>query len=186
MIVSNVLLDELPTGWNEYEVNTWFQIGIQVALLQEDTELSDQEKMLAMLELLFGNDDGTLREYPTEPEELEECIKWFLYGWQHERTSNKDESKERLLDFDVDQWRIYADFRQIYGINLNEADLHYWEFMGLLWNMPYELSSFLHVIEIRKMKPQKGDSQEKKKAIAEMKEVYRLDKAMVVYTRIKD
>lgn len=28
-----------------------------------------------------------------------------------------------------------------YGINLNEADLHWWEFMGMLWNMPERQSS---------------------------------------------
>lgn len=183
MQVNNVLLDELPTEWNGYEVNTWFQIGIQLAILQEDDELSDYEKMQFMMELLFSDEEGRMREHPYTVQELEECIKWFLTGWQHDRRVESEESKERLLDFDVDQWRIYADFRQIYGININEAELHYWEFMGLLWNMPYELSSFLHVIEIRQKKPEKGASAEAKKKLAKLKAVYELDKTEVIYSK---
>ena len=183
MPMNNVLLDELPTEWNGYEVNTWFQIGVQLALLQEDEELSDYEKMQSMMELLFSDEEGHMREHPYTVKELDECIKWFLTGWQHDRKVKKDDSKERLLDFDVDQWRIYADFRQIYGINLNEAELHYWEFMGMLWNMPFELSSFLHVIDIRQKKPESGASIESKKKLAELKAVYELDKPEVIYTK---
>lgn len=169
----NVLMDELPTEWNGYQINTWFQIGIQVYQIYEDGNLADFEKSDLLIQLLFSDDDGTLRDIPPS-EKMQECILWFLNGWNHDNDSG-EESNRKLMDFDVDQWRIYADFRNNYGINLNEADLHWWEFMGMLWNMPPERSSFLQVIDIRTKKPNKNDSAEYKKMLQRAHRVYDLE-----------
>lgn len=172
--MNNVLYEELPTEWNGYELNTWFQIGVQLALLFEDDEMSDYEKHAWMIELLFGNIDGTIREYPQDIEELNECISWFMGGWNHDNLLNDSDKEEKLMDYYVDQGRIYADFIGIYGINLNESTMHWWEFQWLLWNMPHERSSFLQTIEIRTKKPRKGSSPEEIKAIQKGKKIYGL------------
>ena len=170
--MSNVLIDELPQEWNGYQINTWFQIGVQVYLIQYDPDLSKWEKSRMVIDLMFADEDtGDMRDYPQDPKELEECVMWFLNGWCHDNAPSKVD-KRRLIDYEADQWRIYADFRQIYGINLNEADLHWWEFCGLLWNMPYKLSSFLQVIDIRRKKITSKMSREEKAAISEAKKIY--------------
>ncbi len=169
---NNILYEPLPTEWNGYQVNTWFQIGIQVQLMIEDDSLSDYEKNESLLWLLFGEEEE-LREHP-QNEELGECISWFLNGWCHDN-SPKQKEKQKVMDYYIDQYRIYADFRQIYGINLNEADMHWWEFCGLLWNMPYKQSSFLRVIEIRTKKIQKNMSKEEKEATEKAQETYSLE-----------
>ena len=170
--MSNVLIDELPYEWNGYQINTWFQVGIQVYLIQYDPELSDWEKGRMVISLLFSDEDtGALRNYPHTSSELEKCVDWFLNGWFHDNAPSKVD-KRRMVDYEADQWRIYADFRQIYGINLNDADLHWWEFCGMLWNMPYKLSSFLQVIDIRKKKITSKMSREEKASIAEAKRIY--------------
>lgn len=165
--MNNVLLDELPTEWNGYEVNTWFQIGIQISLIQDDDELSKVEKAELIITLLFSNDDGTIREYPTDNDEFEELLKWFIGGWFHDRRVPSENDKKKLIDYDIDQWRIYSDFLKIYRINLNESDMHWWMFQGLLWNMPGDLSSFMQVIDIRTKKPSKKATPEEKKAVAD-------------------
>lgn len=166
---SNVLYDALPQEWNGYSINWWFQIGIQIYLVSEDCALADFEKTEIILDLLFQN------EKPETTMEVEECIAWFLNGWNHDR-SPKEKDKKKLLDFHKDQWRIYADFRQIYGINLNEAeDLHWWEFMGMLWNMPHKQSSFLQVIEIRRKKIESKMSKKEREAIKKAQFIYGLD-----------
>ena len=172
----NVLYEELPEEWNGYPINWWFQVGIQIYLVSEDNELADFEKSEIIAELLFPE------EIPPR-EELQKCIAWFLNGWCRDKSPEKKE-KRRLIDFNVDQWRIYADFRQIYGINLNEADLHWWEFMGMLWNMPQRQSSFLQVIDIRKKEIKPKMTKEEKKAIREAQQVYALEerKQKVEYT----
>lgn len=167
-IVPNVLYDELPESWNGYQINWWFQIGIQIYLASEDCELTDQEKTEIIVDLLFPE------EIPSA-EEIDECINWFLNGWSHDRTLRKKQ-KKKLIDFNKDQWRIYADFRQVYGINLNEAeDLHWWEFMGMLWNMPYKQSTFLQVIEIRKKRIKAKMFKEEREAIKEAQYIYGLE-----------
>lgn len=165
--MNNVLYEPLPEEWNGYPINTWFQVGVQLYLVSEDSELMDFERAEIIADLLFP------AEVPS-PEEMQECIAWFLNGWCHDRSPQEKERK-KLLDFNKDQWRIYADFRQIYGINLNEADLHWWEFMGMLWNMPQRQSSFLQVIEIRQKKITSEMGKEEKEAIRKAQYVYGLE-----------
>ena len=165
--MNNVLYEPLPEEWNGYPINTWFQIGIQIYIAAEDRTLMDFERAEIVKELLFPE------EIPS-PEEIQECMGWFLNGWCHDR-SPQEKEKRKLLDFNRDQWRIYADFRQIYGINLNEADLHWWEFMGMLWNMPERQSSFLQVIDIRRKKINAKMGKEEKEAIRLAKYIYGLE-----------
>lgn len=166
--MANILYETLPEEWNGYRINTWFQVGVQLSILMDDEEMSERERYISILNLLFGDGNGRLSEFPQSEQELLECVTWFLDGWSYD---NKTETREeeKIMDFYVDQGRIYADFRQIYGINLNEADMHWWEFCWLLWNMPDKLSSFKQAIQIRTMKPRKGASWEERQAIAEGK-----------------
>lgn len=175
MISTNVMLDPLPDEWNGYKVNTSFRIGIQIALVQYDKDLNDYEKSDLIVSLLFDD-----RECP-KGDELNECIQWFVNGWYHDKPSTAKD-KRRLIDYDVDQWRIYADFRQIYGIDLSLEDMHWWMFCGLLWNMPYRQSSFMEVIEIRRKTIKDKMSAEERKAIQAAQRVYALDQKEVEYT----
>lgn len=169
----NVMLDPLPCCWNGYEVNTDYRVGIQVYLLQYDADLSDTEKACLIECLLFEDESGELRNHP-EGEELQDCITWYLNGWHHDREIKSDEHS-RLVDYDVDQWRIFADFLQIYNIDLSVAEMHWWMFNGLLWNMPYKQSSFMQVLEIRQKKIKSSMSKEEKETIRKAKSIYGLD-----------
>lgn len=180
--MSNVLYLPLPTEWNGYEVNTWFQVGIQVHLVVYDKQLTDWEKSNLLLSLLFEEEaeDGStyMRDYPKDQDELEECIKWYLSGWNHDHFQESTD-KRRFVDYEADQWRIYADFRQIYGIDLSESDMHWWEFQGLLWNMPDDRSAFLKVVDIRRKEITSKMGKEEKEAIKKAKQVYAIDQPAV-------
>lgn len=147
--MNNVFLDDLPEEWNGYKVNTDFTIGIQMLQAKYDRALTDYEKSDMFVWLMFADADENREEYLRDHPQgqgLGECVEWFLSGWFHDNP-NPDGDKTRVVDYDVDQWRIYADFRQIYGIDLATVDyMHWWMFCGLLWNMPYKLSSFLQVV----------------------------------------
>lgn len=171
----NVMLDPLPTQWNGFEINTSFRIGIQIFILEYDKELSDYEKSIHIVDLMF---DGRSHPYG---EELQECITWFLNGWFHDKPGSSKDNR-RLVDYDIDQWRIYADFRKIYGIDLSLDEMHWWTFNGLLWNMPYKQSAFMEVINIRKKKIEDKMSAKEKEAIAEAQKVYGLDQPETEYT----
>ena len=172
--MNNVLYQALPTEWNGYSINTGFHIGVQLVLLFEDKAITDNMRANILIGLLFGNEDGSVREFPESAEELQECLNWFLTGWSHDNTRG-NEDQRKLMDYDIDQGRIYADFLRFYGIDLETADMHYWKFCWLLWNLPHEDSSFMQVIEIRTKKPRKGASTEEKEAIKKGHEVYDLE-----------
>lgn len=176
--MNNVLIDELPTQWHGYELNTDFTIGIQMLQVKYDRELTDYEKSEMFVWLLFAEEDESgeefLREHP-KGNELGECIEWFLSGWYHDNP-DPDEDKTRVVDYDVDQWRVYADFRQIYGIDLTTVEcMHWWMFCGLLWNMPYKQSSFLRVVSKRQEKPTSGASKEYRTALKKAQQIYALE-----------
>lgn len=172
--MENVMLEPLPDTWNGYKINTDFRIWLQITILQYDKELNDYEKSLAIIYLMFGElDSETVRAHP-EGRELQECISWFLNGWYHDKTV-ESQSNKRLIDYDIDQWRIYADFMQIYHIDLSIADMHWWKFNGLLWNMPRRMSSLMDVIEIRQKKIESYMQSKEKEAIRKAHEIYDLD-----------
>ena len=174
LIENNILLDgSLPTEWMGYQINTSFRRGIQLHSLLYDRDIGDYERTQEILYLLFADEDTErLREYP-QGEEFTECFLWFLNGWTHDKDNGVKE-KQRLIDFDVDQWRIYADFLQIYHIDLSSAQMHWWEFCGLLWNMPGKQSSFLRVLSIRQQNPN-NVGKEERKFLIEQKKIYELD-----------
>lgn len=162
--MNNILLDELPTSYEGYPINSSFRIGIMICLALEDIELTRSEQTQIVCSLLLGDEDGVIKNIP-DNDTLQRCIEWFLSGWNHDNEVESEHKNIRLMDYDIDQFRIYADFLSIYGLDLNTVDLHWWAFQGLLWNMPFERSSFLQAIEIRTKKPRKGASMEERKAI---------------------
>ena len=173
-MTENVMLDQLPESWKGYQINTSFRIGIQIMLMQ-DADLNEYEKMDLLIYLMFED-----RDHP-EGSELEECANWFINGWYHDNPGTKKD-KRKLVDYDVDQWRIYADFRQIYGIDLATDEMHWWTFNGLLWNMPNKLSSFMEVIDIRRKKIMPNMSNEEKSAIREAQKIYSLNQVEAKYS----
>lgn len=163
----NVILDGLPEEWDGYRICTDFRVGIQIVQLLEDGEYSQMERLAYAAELLFYNMPGS----------IEECVKgimWFLSSWNWDGKSGDKQDDVIVMDYDVDQWRIYAAFRRQYNINLNDAELHFWEFMGLLRNL--EECNFTRIMDIRTMKIDSKMSSEQKAAIKAAKEIYKINR----------
>lgn len=139
----NILLDALPTEWNGYAINSDFRTGLQMSQASEDEELSESEKMQVMVSLLFKDKQPSF-------DECMECIQWFFNGWSHDNHTPSKASSIKSMDFDQDQGRIYSAFMAQYHINLNIADLHFWEFMILISNL--EECAFTRVVGIRTKK----------------------------------
>lgn len=183
--MTNVMLDPLPIEWLEpgtnkvYRVNCDYRIGIQIALVQDDKDLAQHEKTGIILSLMF--DDETEERPVPQGKSAEECIRWLMNGWYHDGIGSSEE-KRKLIDYDIDQWRIYADFRSIYRIDLATEDMHWWKFCGLLWNMPHKQSSFLQAIEIRRKRKEEAKSDAEKKAIQEAQKIYALEQPGQEYT----
>lgn len=185
--MTNVMLDPLPEEWEDpstgdvYHVNCDYRIGIQISLAQYDPDLTEYDRVAVILGLMFYDEETQSERPMPQGNSANECIQWFMDGWHHDGHGTSEE-KRRLIDYDIDQWRIYADFRAIYGIDLATEDMHWWKFCGLLWNMPHKQSSFLQVIEIRRKKKEEAKTDAEKKAIQDAQQIYALDQPEPEYT----
>ena len=159
------MLDELPDMWEVYPIETDFRIGIQIHQILEDKDLTDYEKYISAADLLF-------KGVHPDPEYYSEAVMWFMSGWNHDN-SKKSKDRTRVLDYDIDQWRLYSAFRSQYGINLNTANMHYWEFMGLLTTL--DKCAFTRVVDIRLQKEMPKMGKEAKAALKKAKDMYRLE-----------
>lgn len=169
--MNNVLLDPLPTEWVTqsgivYQIETDFRIGVQMCMVQEDPDLTKQEKTTMLRELMFVDD------IPEDNEEVRQCIEFFLNGWFHDKERRKKEHK-RLMDFDVDQWRIYSAFLAQYRIDLNRIKgMHFWTFMGLLSSL--QPCAYTRVVDVRQRKFRPKMDAEERRELKEAKEVYEI------------
>lgn len=163
----NVILDDLPEEWNGYRICSDFRVGIQLVQMLEDTEYSQIERLAYAAELLFDD----------MPDSIEKCVQgitWFLSAWNRDGKSGDKQDDVIVMDYDVDQWRIYAAFRMQYHIDLSIVKLHFWEFMGLLTNL--EECRFTKVMNIRTIKIDSTMSAEQKAALKAAKEIYKINR----------
>lgn len=173
----NIMLDKLPTEYEGYPIDTDFGIGIQIMQVLEDEEMAEQEKLATALSLLFLAEDNRRNPLPIpDTQTAVNGLMWFLTDWNHD--NNKSEDKTKVTDWDIDQWRIYAGFKQHYGINLQTDNLHFWEFMGLLTNLPE--CAYTRVVDIRAKKLTNKMSKEEKNMYTRLKEVYALKQSKPV------
>lgn len=170
--MNNVLLDPLPEGYEAddgifYPLDFNFRIGIQIALISEDTDLDLIEKVTLTQDLLF------LDAIPADQEIAKAALNFYVNGWFLDRQIENRHKGIKTSDFNVDQWRIYAGFLSQYQIDLNTIEyMHYWVFMGLLTNL--NECSYTRVLDIRMKKVPKGLKGEDLQNFKDAKEMYKL------------
>lgn len=163
----NIMLDPLPNDWNGYPIDSDFQTGIMISQCMADESLSNDEKFLTAMDLLFPHDKPPVNE-------AEEAITWFLNEYNHDNMSSKKKEKEEIVfDFDIDQWRIYAAFKSQYNIDLNTEQLHWFVFMGLLSNLAE--CALTRVMDIRQKEITPKMSRKEKNAIMAAKKVFAIN-----------
>lgn len=159
--MNNVMLDALPEEWNGYRMETDFRIGLQISQLLYDSDYTEFERITGCVDLLYY-------DTPKDMETAIQGITWFLNGWNHD--SHGKSGNARCVDFDIDQWRIYSAFLSQYHINLAEADMHWWEFMGLLTSLGE--CAYTQVVGIRSERIDPKLSRREKEAKKKAKRIY--------------
>ena len=129
----NILLDALPDNYEGYLIRTDYRIGVQIALISNDDTLTDSEKVATALSLLYG------AGVPKDLRLALQGVKWFMKGGEAaeqtqdgEEADSDEEQAGEVFDFDYDAMRLCTAFRKAYGIDLNKARLHWFEFRGLI------------------------------------------------------
>lgn len=137
----NLLIDNLPTEVNGEPINTDFRVMVQLETLIYDPEISASEKVGLGLRLLYQSETPRLTL-----EEAWEGLLWYYRGGEDRDQGQEQKQPQserqaprkvrRVYDFTQDAERIYAAFRQVYGVDLQETPLHWWAFRAMLFSLP--------------------------------------------------
>lgn len=174
----------LPTTFEfegrEYSFNLSFDRVLDVIEVKDDSELTNEDKMDVIFEILQIECDYQDRERILGfvfdefiSSKKEDLIEYDMKGNVMPKREKPEE--EATLSFTQDAGLIYASFRQAYNINLfNEYDnLHWFEFIELLNGLP-ESTVLSQVRHIRSWKPSKGDTAEYRNKMLSLKEQFRI------------
>ncbi len=163
----NVLLEDMPEDYEGYRIDSSFQTGILISMCMSDDELNEQEQLVIAVNLLFED------EIPPMDIAIS-GIAWFMSANNYDNYEGIKPSSVKLMDYNVDQWRIYSAFRSQYHIDLNTADMHWFIFRGLLDNLSE--CSFTDVIQLRQKKIPSYLSAKEKEEFKKKQKIYELGK----------
>ena len=110
----------------KYKINTDFRVAIECQEIALDDSIGDFERALAIIYKLFG-DDG-LDDSNNYEKLLELAQKYLSCGKEVESKTNEEPD----MDFIQDMPYIKASFRSDYNINLDDEEMHWWEFYDLI------------------------------------------------------
>ncbi len=129
----NILIDKLPStlkvGGNFYKINSDFRTSILFELMMQDRSLSNQEKLIAAIELYY-------KEIPQDLGEAINQIVWFYKCGKEEKvkedSDNGTNTQKQIYSFEYDAEYIYSAFLSQYRVDLQDAeDLHWWKFKAM-------------------------------------------------------
>lgn len=116
--------DPLPTAYKGFALNTGHRTILRIIRMLRDPEIDEKDRPGILSGMFFASGkrpgrSGTLMAFD-----------WFVTCGKTDR----DETTEgvRDMDYEQDAQEIYAAFRQLYGIDLMETELHWWQFSALL------------------------------------------------------
>ena len=111
----------------KYKINTNFKVALECNKISMDESIGENERILAIIYKLFGK-KGLY--------DKENRYTLFEYAVKFLRCGNLDDNNEKSDNYDMDFIEDYdyikASFRSDYNINLDEEDMHFWEFYNLL------------------------------------------------------
>lgn len=110
----------------KYKINTDFRVAIQCNEIAQDENIGDFERALAIIYKLFGKEG---LEATDKHDKLLLMAKEFL-SCGKESNDTIDEKPD--MDFVEDYSYIKTSFRSDYGMNLDNENMHWWEFFDLM------------------------------------------------------
>ena len=194
MIKFNPLLDKFPEEYNGIKLNTDFRVGILLSLLFSSGKVSDYDKKIEALNLLYGKN---WEQTGVDVVELWDGVLWFVNAGYNKCTnkvesiySDDDTDEEALvdsdgkklifdteykaddgvLDFEFDASRIYTAFLRTYGVDLTDASMHFFKFMFMLSDIDSD-ATHSKVIDIRQTNLKDMDKKQRA-AYIRLKKVY--------------
>ena len=138
---------------------------MKVILAFEDEELTNREKQMIMLNVL----------YPEVPEDIKQAQKKaieFLDAGKESDENRDDEIGPRLFSFAQDANYIFAAFKQTHNVDLESIEyLHWWKFQAFFMDLGSN-TTFLNLVNLRRRIKNGTASREEKRVAREMGEIF--------------
>lgn len=170
----NLIIDELPNSVSvdgaDYYINTDFRIGIMFEQLMLDNSVNQDDKLFHALHLYFG--DYIPRNFPAAVDGL----LWFYRCGEDDDLVVKKAHKaaeKRFYDYDFDAPYIYAAFKEQYGVDLQDAPLHWWKFRAMFKSLRDD-TEFRKIMGYRAVQITSSMTQSQKDFYTKMKQEYAL------------
>lgn len=107
----------------EYKLNTDFRVALRCFDVIEDDSICDEERGLAIIYLIFGFiPDKNLKDFLRIASDFLRCGE----------TQEKQQSKEKDMDFKSDEKYIIASFMSDYHLDLSKENLHWYQYINLI------------------------------------------------------
>ena len=111
----------------QYKINTNFKVAIECNRIAEDGSISDTERALAIIYMLFG-DEGI-----NTPEHYEKLLeigkKYLLCGKEYDGDANQKPDMDFIEDYSYIWTSMYSDY---HGLDIDKEEIHCWKFMDLM------------------------------------------------------
>lgn len=117
--------DHIVYQGKRYDINTDYRTALRALEITNDPTISDTERTLAVIYVLFGTIPDTADGIGYF---LEKAKKYLQIG----EAPEKHETRKRDMDLEYDWGLIQASFESDYGIDLSTTQMHWWRFWRLL------------------------------------------------------
>lgn len=151
-----------------YAVNTDFRIWIEIGNIILDKDFNLFSKIEKILKLAYKE------KLPPTLERSIEGILYFYRGEKLKKTVSDNDSGIAVVDFLEDSDMIAAAFYHDYGLNLWEAEIHWWQFKALFLAL-HEENKIMKVIKYRAVDLGDIKDKEQKRFYKKMKNLYKLE-----------
>ena len=168
----NILINELPTRVDIDGVSTPIKCGFRTALKfseLSEADMTAEERVYKTLETFY------YKEIPKNHIEsaVKQALSFYSRGKYNPNSSNSShKNAARTFSFTYDADYIYSAFLQVYGIDLQADNMHWWRFLALLGGLPDDCK-FTQIVSIRATDTSKM-SKSMKQHYDELKRVYAL------------
>ena len=132
--------DSVSVYGTKYPVNTDFRIMCRFEIAIQKSDTADITS--AVSDFFIGNipDNADLA--------VDAVLEFYLCGKQAEGGKPSGKNGKRCYDYNEDWKYFIAAFRQQYGIDLNTAELHWWEFSALFSGLTDD-TELIKIMQIR-------------------------------------
>lgn len=134
----------LTVGGIEYEIRSDYRSVLEICAAMNDQELSDEDKALVALEIMFSAFDTIPSEHYQEA--INRCF-WFINCGDE----GQNRKSQKLMDWEQDFQYIVAPVNRVMGTEIRAMEyLHWWTFISAY----YEIGDclFAQIVRIRERK----------------------------------